>query len=123
MLRARKVLENARFKGDEVFGKQAVYKACGAPIRQIAYNAGKDGAIVERKVLANESSTFGYNALTDEFGDMLEFGVIDPAKVVVSALQNAVSVATLLLTTDALIAEKKEEEEGEEGHDYDMDEY
>ena len=73
---------------------------------------------MERKVLAQEDPQYGYNALTGQYGNMIEFGVMDPTKVTTSALVNAVSVGTLLLTTDALVAEKKEEKEEEESEDY-----
>jgi chaperonin GroEL len=78
---------------------------------------------VERKVLAQDAEAFGYNALTDAYGDMFEFGIIDPAKVTVSALLNAVSAGTLLLTTDALVADKKDEEEDAEDGGEGMDDY
>jgi chaperonin GroEL len=89
----------------------------------IASNAGKDGAVVARKVAAGKGS-FGYNALTDQFGDMFEWGIVDPTKVTRTALQNAVSVATLLLTCDTIITEKPKDEKdsGGDGDDHeDMD--
>ena len=118
LLRASLALEELKLKGDEEFGLQVLRRACAAPLRKIAENAGEDGALVERKVLAQENPEYGYNALTGEYGNMIDFGVMDPAKVTVSALVNAVSVGTLLLTTDALIVEKKEEKEDEESEDY-----
>jgi chaperonin GroEL len=89
----------------------------------IAENAGQDGGIVCERVLA-EKGNFGYNALTDKYEDLVAAGVIDPTKVARTALANAASVATLLLTSDALIAEKPKEEKGKKaaghGGDYDM---
>ena len=79
-------------------------------MRQIAENAGVDGAVVAGKVRESNDKTFGFNAQTEEYGDMFKFGVIDPAKVVRTALQDAASVAGLLVTTEAMIAEKPKEE-------------
>jgi chaperonin GroEL len=89
-----------------------------APCRQIADNAGIDGAVVARNVL-KEKGAYGFNALSGEYGDMFEFGVVDATKVTKSALTNAVSVATLLLTTDAIVTSMPEDDEGH--HDDDMD--
>ena len=77
-------------------------------MRQIAENAGVDGAVVAGKVRESDDRTFGFNAQTEEYGDMFKFGVIDPAKVVRTALEDAASVAGLLITTEAMIAEKPE---------------
>jgi chaperonin GroEL len=82
-----------------------VRRALQAPIRQIAANAGVEGSIVVGKVLENKSNTFGFNAQTEEYVDLVKAGVIDPTKVVRTALQNAASVAGLLITTEAAIAE------------------
>ena len=91
-------------------------RACRAPLTQIADNAGQDGGIVCEKV-AEAKGTFGYNAATGVYEDLVKAGVIDPTKVTRTALQNAASVATLLLTSDALVAEKpKEEKAGPAGH-------
>ena len=95
---------------DEQTGYQIVMRACRAPLTAIAENAGKEGRLVCEKVAAAKSN-FGYNAATDCFGDMLAGGVIDPTKVVRSALENASSVATLLLTSDALIADATESDD------------
>jgi len=86
-------------------GINIVLKALEAPIRQIAENAGCEGSIVVGKVSENKSPTFGFNAQTEQYVDMVEAGIIDPAKVVRTALQNAASVAGLLITTEAMIAE------------------
>jgi chaperonin GroEL len=95
---------------DEEIGYNIVVRACRAPIQQIAENAGEDGAVVMNKVLDSKDSNFGYDARLDRYCDMVKEGIIDPTKVVRSALQNAASVATLLLTSDALVAEMPKEE-------------
>ena len=87
-----------------------VMKALEAPIRQIVGNAGVEGSIVVNKINENKSQTYGFNAQTEEFVDMLDAGIVDPAKVVRTALQNAASVASLLLTTEALITDVPEKE-------------
>src|SRR5262245_18784614 len=99
---------------DERTGYQIVLRACRSPIQQIAENAGVDGAIAAAKVLEKDDVNFGYDARLDRYCDMVKEGIIDPTKVVRFALQNASSVATLLLTSDALVAEmpKKEEKKG-----------
>ncbi|NLH81149.1 MAG: chaperonin GroEL, partial [Phyllobacteriaceae bacterium] len=91
---------------DQKTGVEIVRKAISAPARQIALNAGDDGSIVVGKILENTDPAFGWNAQTGAFGDMFAFGVIDPAKVVRCALQDAASVAGLLITTEAMIADK-----------------
>ncbi|RUS59852.1 chaperonin GroEL [Pseudorhodobacter sp. E13] len=93
---------------DQTNGINIVRKALEAPLRQIAQNAGVDGSVVAGKVRESNDPKFGYNAQTDEYGDMFKFGVIDPAKVVRTALQDAASVASLLITTEAMIADKPE---------------
>ncbi len=86
-------------------GINIVLKALEAPIRQIADNAGVEGSIVVGKVTDNSSETFGFNAQTEEYVDMIQAGIVDPAKVVRTALQDAASVAGLLITTEAMVAE------------------
>ncbi|HZZ70287.1 MAG TPA: chaperonin GroEL, partial [Phenylobacterium sp.] len=106
LLKASKVLDG--FKGDnddQEAGVAIVRRALQAPIRQIAENAGVEGSIVVGKVLENTSATFGFNAQTEEYVDMVKAGVIDPAKVVRTALQDAASVAGLMITTEAAIVE------------------
>jgi chaperonin GroEL len=106
LLKASKVLDG--FKGDNAdqeAGVAIVRRALQAPIRQIAENAGVEGSIVVGKVLENSSPTFGFNAQTEEYVDMVQAGVIDPAKVVRTALQDAASVAGLLITTEAAVVE------------------
>jgi len=106
LIRAAKSLDKIKpANEDEKTGIEIVRRAVEAPIRQIATNSGIDGAIVVEKVRESKDTNFGFNADTVEYGDMFKFGVIDPTKVVRSALQNAASVATLLLTTDAIVSE------------------
>ncbi len=97
-------------KGEEQYGVEIVRKALESPLRQIADNAGEDGSIVLDKVM-NGKDAFGFNAATGEYGDLYKDGVIDPTKVTRSALQNAASVAGLLLTTEALVVEKKKKDD------------
>jgi chaperonin GroEL len=97
-----------KLKGDESTGAQAVLAALEMPARLIASNAGHEGAVVVRQVEREEGTT-GFNAATGEYEDLVKAGVIDPAKVVRSALQNASSISSLLLTTEALISELVEE--------------
>ena len=105
---------------DEVTGYNIVVKSCRSPLNMIASNAGQDGGIVCEKVLGGKAN-FGYNALTDVYEDLVKTGVIDPAKVTKTALSNAASVSILLLTSDALIAEKPKDSKGHDhGHDQDM---
>src|SRR6185503_9234301 len=118
LLRAQKALEKFKLEHeDEQIGVEILRRALEAPIRQIAGNAGAEGSIVVEKVRANKSYGFGYNAQTDVYEDLVEAGVIDPTKVVRTALQNAASIAGLLLTTEAVVVEKPEEEKaGGHGH-------
>ena len=124
LLRACSQLKPRGLSDDETVGYQIVVRASRAPLTMIASNAGQDGSIVCEKVLAGAGNQ-GYNAATGEYEDLVKAGVIDPAKVTRTALQNATSVSTLLLTSDALIAEKPKEQKskaGAAGHggDYDM---
>ncbi len=111
LLRARKVVEELlnKLDGDEKIGALIVYKALEAPIKQIAENAGYDGAIIVERVLSSKDFSFGFDALKGEYVDMFKAGIIDPAKVTRSALQNAASIAGMLLTTEVLVVEKPEE--------------
>ncbi len=106
---------------DEQVGYNIVLRACRWPLTCIAENAGQDGSLICEKV-AERSGSYGYNAMTDTYEDLLASGVIDPTKVVRSEIENAASVATLLLTSDAIIAEKPKEEKARAGHggQYDM---
>jgi chaperonin GroEL len=109
LLRARVALDNLKVKDEERFGVNIVRRAVEDPLRWIARNAGADGSVVLEKVVEGKGS-FGYNAAAEKFEDLLKAGIIDPTKVVRIALQNASSVAGLLLTTEAMIAEKPKEE-------------
>ncbi|CAM4183410.1 chaperonin GroEL [Palleronia rufa] len=95
---------------DQNVGISIVRKALEAPLRQIAENSGMDGSVVAGKIRESDDKTFGFNAQTEEYGDMFKFGVIDPAKVVRHALQDAASIASLLITTEAMIADKPQKE-------------
>jgi chaperonin GroEL len=109
LVRAAKKLEGLTGENpDQTAGIAIVRKALQAPLRQIAENAGVDGSVVAGKVMDSTDEAFGFNAQTEEYGDMFKFGVIDPAKVVRTALQDASSVAGLLITTEAMIADKPE---------------
>jgi len=109
-LRAIEAVENAKgkAKGDEKIGFDIVAQALRSPARQIADNAGEDGDVVVDEILESKNASYGYNAANGEFGDMFKLGIIDPAKVAKTALQNAASVSGLALTTDVLITELKE---------------
>ena len=105
-LRAREILKSIKVeKGDEQIGLDIVYEALEEPIKWLSKNAGEDGEAVLKKVLANKDLDYGYNALTGEFGSMTKFGVLDPVKVTRSALQNAASVAMMVLTTEGLVTD------------------
>lgn len=93
--------------GDELLGAKIVIKALLAPICQIATNAGKDGGVIVDKVSGDKNASFGYDALNDKYVDMFSAGIVDPAKVSRTALQNACSVASTLLTTQGIVLEKK----------------
>jgi chaperonin GroEL len=108
LIRAAGVLERVKATADEEVGLRILRRACEDPARWIATNAGEEASVVVDKVKAGKGA-FGFNASTCEFGDMLKFGIVDPTKVVRCALQNAASVAGLLLTTEAVIADKPEE--------------
>jgi len=114
LLRCIPALDELDVTEEQRFGVNIVKKALEEPIRQIAENAGKEGSIVVEKVKA-EKGAFGYNAQTDRFEDLMESGIIDPTKVVRCAIQNAASVASLMITTEALVAEKPEEKEKQPG--------
>jgi len=112
--------DNLGLTGDEAMGVAIIKKALETPARAIAENAGIDGAVVVAKILKSTDPKFGYNAESGVWGDMLAAGIVDPAKVTRSALQNAASVAGLLLTTEAIIVEKKEKKAagGQDHHDH-----
>ncbi|MCC6574877.1 MAG: chaperonin GroEL [Planctomycetes bacterium] len=108
-LRAAQAIEDAKIKGEEGYGARVLSLALQAPIRQIAENAGQDGQLVCELVKDKKVFAYGYNALTNEYGDLVKMGVIDPAKVARCAIQNAASVAGLILTTNTLVTDVKEE--------------
>jgi chaperonin GroEL len=106
LLRAKAAVAKLKSENaDEQAGINIVLKALESPIRQIVENSGGEGSIVVGKILEHKSQTYGFNAQTDEYVDMIEAGIIDPAKVVRTALQDAASVAGLLITTEAMVAE------------------
>jgi chaperonin GroEL len=112
-------LDKLKLEGDEQIGVNIVKRALQEPMRQIVENAGQEGAVVLGKVLESKDTNYGFNALTDEYEDLVKAGVLDPTKVVRTALTNAGSIASLMLTTEALIAEipeKKEAPMGGGGH-------
>src|SRR5579871_2428639 len=110
LLRCLPAIEKLKLEDDEAVGVGIVKRALEEPARQIAHNAGHEGAVVIGKIRESKDDNFGFNADTGEYGDMVKAGVIDPAKVTRLALQNAASIAGLMLTTEALIAEVKEDE-------------
>jgi chaperonin GroEL len=110
LLRCIPALETLKLEGDEAIGVNIVKRALEEPMRQIAHNAGMEGAVVLGKIRESKDSNFGYNADTDEYADLVKVGVIDPAKVTRLALQNAASVAALMLTTEALVADIREDD-------------
>ncbi|WP_185984888.1 chaperonin GroEL [Aureimonas mangrovi] len=112
LLRASNAVDLKGENADQDAGIAIVRKALQAPIRQIVTNAGDEGSIVVGKLLENASASYGYNAQTGEYGDMIQFGIVDPVKVVRSALQDAASVAGLLVTTEAMISEAPKKDGG-----------
>jgi chaperonin GroEL len=114
LLKSIPVLDEIKLRGDERFARNILRKAMEAPIRQIATNAGFDGSVVVAET-QDRKSHFGLNALTGEYCDMVKEGIIDPAKVVRCALQNAASIAGLMLTTETLVTDIKEKKEAVEG--------
>ncbi|CAM5599686.1 chaperonin GroEL [Aquamicrobium terrae] len=111
LLRAQNALDSIQTDNvDQKHGVEIVRRAIEAPVRQIAENAGAEGSIIVGKLREKPDFAYGWNAQTDEYGDLFAQGVIDPAKVVRTALQDAASVAGLLVTTEAMIAEKPKKE-------------
>ncbi len=118
LVRASKVLDNFETDAedsDEQIGVSIVKRALEEPLRQIANNAGKEGAVIVGKINDNDSENYGFNASSEKFEDLVAAGVIDPAKVTRTALQNAASIAGLMLTTEAMIADSPDENEGAHG--------
>ncbi|MGD0383374.1 MAG: chaperonin GroEL [Thermoguttaceae bacterium] len=118
LLRSDKALEKLELSGDEALGAKIIASVLDAPLRAIAENAGQDGAVVVNRVRRMKGKADGYDAEKDEYCDLIESGIVDPAKVVRTALQNAASVAGLLLTTSCLVTDipKEEDEKGHGGH-------
>jgi chaperonin GroEL len=114
LLRASKVLDTLKVKGDKKFGVDLVKRACEAPLRQIAENAGEEGAVIVDETLARKA-TEGFDAVNNEWVDLIKAGIIDPAKVVRCALQNAASIGGLVLTTDTLVTSVKDNEDAVDG--------
>jgi chaperonin GroEL len=108
-LRAAQAIREAKFSADDKFGAQVLAAALEIPTRQIAENAGADGRLVVECIKDKKVFSYGYNALKGEYGDMLKMGIIDPAKVARCAIQNAASVAGLMLTTNTLVTEVKDD--------------
>jgi chaperonin GroEL len=111
LVRCIPALDKLKAEGDEQIGINIVKRALEEPLRLIAQNAGWEGAVVSEKIRGNSNSNFGFNAQTETYGDLVEMGVIDPTKVTRSALQNSASIASLLLTTEAMVSEIPEKEE------------
>jgi chaperonin GroEL len=110
LLRASIVLEKLTLSGDEQFGVTIVRRACEEPVRQIVANCGTEGAVVTEKIKNHKDPNFGFNAATEEYEDLVKAGVIDPTKVTRTALQNAASIASLMLTTEAMVCTAVEED-------------
>ncbi len=121
LLRCASALDELSLKNDEEYGVELVRGVLEMPLRMIAENAGLDGAMVANRVKKEKKVNYGYDALNDKYGDMVAFGVIDPTKVVRTSLQNAMSVATLLMTTDCIVVNepKKAEDEHHDDHHHD----
>ncbi|HZS14389.1 MAG TPA: chaperonin GroEL, partial [Candidatus Dormibacteraeota bacterium] len=115
LLRAASAIDGLALDGDERVGAEIVRRALEEPLRTIAANAGDEGSVVVYRVSSMGPSE-GYDALSREFGDLLERGIVDPAKVTLSALLNATSIATMIMTTEALVADAPEPEDDEDGH-------
>jgi chaperonin GroEL len=111
LLRAVPAIKNLikELEGDEATGAKIVLRAVEEPARQIAANAGYEGSVVVNNILSKKEKNYGFNAATGEYGDMMEWGIVDPAKVTRTALQNAASIGSLILMTEAVVAEKPEE--------------
>jgi chaperonin GroEL len=109
LLRASIALQDLKLSDDEQFGVTIVRRACEEPVRQIVLNCGTEGAVVVEKIKSQNDPNFGFNASTEKYEDLVKAGVIDPTKVTRTALQNAASIASLMLTTEAMICSAEEE--------------
>jgi chaperonin GroEL len=114
LLRCAKVIDNLQLEGDEKIGSQIVRRAIEHPIRMLCSNAGVEGAVVVGEILGGKGN-FGYNVATDKYEDLVKAGVVDPTKVTRTALQNAASIAGLLLTTECMITEIPEKDKAPAG--------
>ena len=122
LLRASQVLAKMETgNAEQDFGVRLLKRACEEPMRQISQNAGHEGSVIVNQVLEAKDKAFGFNARSEKFEDLTKAGVIDPTKVARTALENAASVASLLLTTEAMIANKPEKKEAGGGHDHGHD--
>src|SRR5919197_1563723 len=110
LVRCIAAIDKLKLEGDEQIGANIVKRACEEPLRQIVGNAGEEGAVVIGRIRDSKDVSFGYNAQSDDFEDLVKAGVIDPTKVTRTALQNAGSIAALMLTTEALVSEIPEQE-------------
>ena len=110
LLRCVAALDDMKLEGDQAVGVQIVKRALEEPIRQIVINAGVEGAVIVMEVKKNKKVAFGFNAATEEYMDMIEAGIIDPTKITRTALQNAASIAGLMITTECVIADKPEDD-------------
>lgn len=118
LLRSAVAIEKLKLKGDEALGVQLIRNILEMPLRKIAENAGLDGAVVANNIRKSTDTNYGYDALNEKYGDMFEMGVVDPAKVVRTALQNGASVASLLMTTDSIIVDEPKEESDDHHDDH-----
>src|SRR4030095_12985352 len=109
IIKASVALQKLTLEGDEQFGVTIVRRACEEPVRQIVINCGTEGAIVVEKIRVNPDPNFGFNASTEAYEDLVKAGVIDPTKVTRTALQNAASIASLMLTTEAMVCSAADE--------------
>jgi chaperonin GroEL len=110
LLRAALVLDSLHLEGDEKIGVAIIKRACEEPTRQIVNNAGQEGAVIIEHIRSGGTGNYGFNAATGQYEDLVKAGVIDPTKVTRSALQNASSIASLMLTTEAMVCEPREVE-------------
>jgi chaperonin GroEL len=110
LIRASSALDSLNVEGDEKIGVDIIRRACEEPLRLIASNAGKEASVIANEVKKNKGA-YGYNAYSDSFEDLLASGVIDPTKVTRTALENASSIASLILTTECIVSEKPESKE------------
>ncbi|HZE82173.1 MAG TPA: TCP-1/cpn60 chaperonin family protein, partial [Candidatus Polarisedimenticolia bacterium] len=116
LVRCQAALDELKFKNDdEETGAEIVRRALEEPLRQIVANSGEEGAIVVGKIRDSKDNNYGYNAQTDKFEDLVKAGVIDPTKVTRTALQNAASIAALMLTTEALVSDVPEDKKAPAG--------